>query len=81
MGRGEEEKKSLMRIEKTFVFIQQRLNAIGNGYASRSVRQKNIARVYSCTRLSDSNFQGQASPASDFISYVDKEAKAGLPPC
>lgn len=67
-----------MRTEKTFVFIQPRLKAIGNGYASRSARQKNIARVYSCTWLSDSNFQGQASSAiSDFISYVDKEARAG----
>lgn len=37
----------------------------------------NIAQVYSRTRLSDSNFQRQASQASDFISYVDKEAKAG----
>lgn len=35
---GEKKKKSLMRIEKTFVFIQERLNAIGNGYAPRSVR-------------------------------------------
>lgn len=67
--------------EKTFVFIQQRLNAIENGYAPRSVRQRNIARVYSWAWLTDSNFQGQASPASDFISYVDKEANAGLPPC